>query len=246
MSTPSNRASGPGQVNNRLLERLPEEEFAALAPLLMPRAVKLKQVLVRPGEPIQEVFFPTTAVISALVDMEDSSAVETGITGAEGMVGLYTALGLESDPQRSICQVPGKGYSLSARSFRQALERSRPLQSLMLRYAAVVLRQTGQGMACNTLHPAPERLSRWLLMSHDRVGRDEFTMTQEFMGDLLGVRRPTVSIAAGTLKAAGLIAVRRGYIRIVDRPGLEQAACECYAIIRRLYEQIFPEPGEAR
>jgi CRP-like cAMP-binding protein len=242
MPSPRNRASKPGQIGNRLLERLPEEEFDALAPLLVPRTLKLKQVLVQPGEPVHEVFFPTSAVISALVVMEDGSEVETGITGAEGMVGLYTALGLESDLQRSICQVPGKGYSLSTQAFRGAIRRSGPLHSLILKYAAVVLRQTGQGMACNALHPVPERLSRWLLMSHDRVGRDEFPMTQEFMGELLGVRRPTVTIAASTLQAAGLIAVRRGYIKIVDRSGLEGAACECYAIIRGLYEQIFPEP----
>ena len=237
MPTPRNRASKPGQIGNRLLERLPEEEFATLAPLLVPTTVKLKQVLVHPGEPIHEVFFPTTAVISALVDMEDGSEVETGITGAEGMVGLYTALGLESDPQRSICQVPGKGFKLSARAFRGAIERSRPLHSLILKYAAVVLRQTGQGMACNALHPVPERLSRWLLMSHDRVGRDEFPMTQEFMGDLLGVRRPTVTIAAehpasgrAHRRPAGLHPDRRplgaggGRVRVLrDHPGALRA-----------------------
>ena len=116
-----------------------------------------------------------------------------------------------STSTRSICQVPGEGYRLPARAFREAIERSRPLDALIWRYAAVVLRQTGQGVACNALHPVPERLSRWLLMSHDRVGRDEFPMTHEFMGELLGVRRPTVTVAAGTLQAAGLITFRRGH-----------------------------------
>ena len=172
--------------------------------------------------------------------MENGNEVETGITGAEGLVGLSVALGLDSSLHREICQVPGESFRLPAHIFRKALERSGPLDALIRQYSAVMLRQTGQGMACNALHPITERLCRWLLMSHDRVGQDEFPMTQEFMGDLLGVRRQSVTVAAGILQEAGLITFRRGSIRIVDRARLEEAACECYWVIRRLYDQVFP------
>jgi len=240
MPSQRRRELKPGRIGNRLLDRLPEEEHANLAPHLVSMPLKLKQPLIQPHDTIREVFFPTTAVVSTLVVMEDGSEVETGITGAEGFVGLSIALGLDASLNREICQVPGDGFCLPARVLREALERSRPLDALIRRYAAVMLRQTGLGVACNALHPVTERLCRWLLMSHDRVGRDEFPMTQEFMGDLLGVRRQTVTVAAGTLQEAGLITFRRGFIRIIDRARLEEAACECYGVIRALYDHVFP------
>jgi CRP-like cAMP-binding protein len=125
--------------------------------------LKLKQLLIQPNDPYRDIYFPTTALVSSLVVMEDGSEVETGITGAEGLVGLSVALGLESSLHREICQVPGEGFSLPAQVFREALERSRTLDALVRQYAAVMLRQTGQGMACNALHPVTERLCRWLL-----------------------------------------------------------------------------------
>ena len=240
MSSERTRELTPGRTGNRLLDRLPEGEYARLAPLLMSTPLTLKQLLIQPDEPIRDIFFPTTALVSTLVVMEDGNEVETGITGAEGMVGLSTALGLDFDLHRSICQVPGEGFRLPAPAFREAVERNRPLDLLIRRYAAVVLRQTGQAVACNALHPVTERLSRWLLMSHDRVGRDEFPMTQEFMGELLGVRRQTVTVVAGALQGAGLITFRRGLIRIVDRHRLEEAACECYGLMRGLHDRVFP------
>jgi CRP-like cAMP-binding protein len=240
MSPETKLGPKPGWAGNRLLDRLPEEEYTRLAPLLVSAPLKLKQLLIQIDEPIRDIYFPTTALVSTLVVMEDGSEIETGITGAEGVVGLSTALGLDFDLHRAICQVPGEGFRLPARAFREAVERSRPLDLLIRRYAAVVLRQTGQAVACNALHPVTERLSRWLLMTRDRVGRDEFPMTQEFMGELLGVRRQTVTVAAGTLQAAGLITFRRGIIRILDRPLLEEAACECYGLMRGLYDRVFP------
>jgi CRP-like cAMP-binding protein len=240
MPNPRKPELTPGRTGNRLLDRLPEEEYTRLAPLLVSTPLKLKQLLIQASASIPDIYFPTTALVSTLVVMEDGSEVETGIAGAEGMVGLSTALGLEFDLHRAICQVPGECFRLPARAFREALERSRPLDALIRRYAAVVLRQTGQAVACNALHPVTERLSRWLLMSHDRVGRDEFPMTQEFMGELLGVRRQTVTVTAGALQEAGLIKFRRGMIRVLNRPRLEEAACECYGLMRGLYDRIFP------
>ena len=153
--------------------------------------------------------------------MEDGSEVETILTGTEGMVGLEVALGIAFSLHNAICQVPGKALCLPATAFREALERGRTLDALMRLYAAVVLRQVTQVVACNALHPVNERLCRWLLMSHDRAARDEFPMTQEFMGEMLGVRRQTVTVTAGTLQGAGLITFKRGIIRIVDRSRLE-------------------------
>src|SRR4051794_7456901 len=146
----------PGRTDNRLLDRLPEEEYARLAPSLVSTTLELKQVLSLADEPIQDIYFPTTAVVSTLVVTEDGSEVETTLIGAEGMVGLPVALGLDFGLHRAICQVPGEGLHLPAGRFREALERSRPLDALMRRYAAVVLRQVTQVVACNALHPVTE------------------------------------------------------------------------------------------
>jgi CRP-like cAMP-binding protein len=230
----------PRRTGNRLLDRLPEDEYARLSPSLVLTTLKLKQVLNQADDTIHGIYFPTTAVVSTLVLMEDGSEVETILIGAEGVVGLTVALGIDFALHNAICQVSGKAFHLPVSAFRQALEQSPTLDSLMRRYTAVVLRQVTQVVACNALHPVNERLSRWLLMSHDRAVRDEFPMTQEFMGEMLGVRRQTVTITAGTLQRAGLITIRRGIIRIVDRSLLEEAACECYAVIRALYDRILP------
>ena len=240
MSPMSQREPTPGRTGNRLLDRLPEEEFARLAPGLVPASLETKQLLSQGDDPIHDVYFPTTALVSTLVVMEDGSEAETTLTGVEGMVGLPVALGVDFALSKAICQVPGEAWRLPAPAFREALERSRPVDALFRRYAAVLLRQTAQTVACNALHPVPERLCRWLLMSHDRVGRDEFPMTHEFMAEMLGVRRQTVTVVAGLLQGAGLITLKRGIIRIVDRCQLEDAACECYGFIRALYDRILP------
>jgi CRP-like cAMP-binding protein len=224
-----------------LLAALAAEEDAHLAPALNCVSLELKQPLIQAGRPISHVFFPITAVASLLIVMEDGAEVEAGLIGREGLVGLSAALGLEFAVYQAICQVPGEAWRMPARVLRQALQRSWPLAALIQRYAAAQLRQTVQMVACNALHPATERLCRWLLMSHDRVGRDEFPMTQEFMSELLGVRRPSVTLIAGTLQEAGLIAYKRGMIRIKNRRGLEEASCECYAVMNELYRRIIPE-----
>ena len=242
MPTATTPEPEPGRTGNRLLDRLPEQEYTRLAPSLVSASLKLKQLLIQVDGPVRDVYFPTTALISTLVVLEDGSEVETIQTGSEGLVGLPAGLGVDFGLSRAICQVPGETWCLPARALREALEWSRPLDALVKRYTALVLRQTAQVVACNALHPVTERLCRWLLMSHDRVGRDEFPMTHEFMGEMLGVRRQTVTVIFGTLQGAGLITFRRGIVRVVDRSGLEDAACECYRLIRALYDRIFPEP----
>jgi CRP-like cAMP-binding protein len=225
---------------------LPPEEYAHLATLLDLVSLDLKQPFTQIGQPFRYVYFPTTAVASLLIVMEDGTEVEAGLIGPEGLVGLSFALGLDLAVYRTICQVPGDAWRISAGKLRQALGRSQPLDTLVRRYAAVRLRQTAQVVACDALHPAAERLSRWLLMSHDRVGRNEFPMTQEFMSELLGVRRPSVSLFAGTLQEAGLISYRRGIIRIKDRQGLEDSSCECYEVMKHFYNHILEHPVQER
>ena len=240
MVNPRRPGLQPGRTGNQLLDRLPEEAFAAFVPHLVPAPLILRQALIQPDEPVRHVYFPTTALVSTIVVMEDGGEVETGIVGSEGVVGLSAALGLDFGLHRSICQVPGEAFRLPAPVFSEAVDRSRALDLLIRRYAGVLLRQTEQAVACNALHPVTERLCRWLLMSHDRVGRDDFPMTQEFMAEQLGVRRQTVTVVAGTLQGAGLITFRRGAIRIVDRRGLEEATCECYGHMKGLYDRVFP------
>jgi CRP-like cAMP-binding protein len=238
MSTKRELVKDPSRSGNRLLSALSGQEYARLLSSAESVSLELKQPLTQLGQPIRHVYFPTTATVSLLNVMEDGGEVEVGLIGPEGMVGLSIALGLPLAIYRSICQVPGDAWRVSSIQFRDSLQQSRSLDSLIRRYTAVRLRQTAQMVACNALHPATERLCRWLLMSHDRVGRDEFPMTQEFMSELLGVRRPSVTMIAGTLQEAGLITYKRGLVRVKNRRELEAAACECYAVMKELYEQI--------
>jgi CRP-like cAMP-binding protein len=238
MPTKAKSPRKPGPTGNQLLAMLPRGEYARLAPSLEPTSLELKQPLTEVGRPISHVVFPTTAVASILIVMADGAEVECGMIGPEGMVGLSVAFGLDFALYRTICQVPGEAWRMPARAFREARQRGRPLDALIQRYAMLHLRRTAQMVACNALHPAAERLCRWLLMSHDRVGRDEFPMTQEFMSELLGVHRPSVTLIAGTLQEAGLISYRRGLIRIRDRRRLEEASCECYAVLKGISGRI--------
>ena len=158
--------------------------------------------------------------------------------GREGFVGLAAALGVEASPHRAMCQMAGESLRLPVGPFLEALGRGPGLPRLLHRYVAFSLRLVGQGVACNALHPIEARASRWLLMIHDQAGRDEFPMTQEFLAYMLGVRRQTVTVVAGALQNAGLIGYRRGVITVLDRPRLEEAACECYASMRSYYRRI--------
>ncbi len=242
MATKRKPEKEPARSSNRLLAMLPPEEYARLAPALDLVSLDLKQPFTRIGQPLHYIYFPTTAVASLLIVMEEGSEVEAGLIGTEGLVGLSAVLGLDLAIYRTICQVGGEAWRIPTQEFRLALKRSQSLDDLVKRYAAVRLRQTAQVVACNALHPATERLCRWLLMSHDRVGRDEFPMTQEFMSELLGVRRPSVSLIAGTLQGAGLITYKRGRIRVKDRRGLEESSCECYEVMKHFYDLILKQP----
>ena len=173
-----------------------------------------------------------------MIDGQGGERIEAATVGNEGMVGLPLHLGLETSSQTAILQVPGEAIRVQTNAFLTAVKTDPEFNRLMQRYTAYSLRYTSQTVACNALHSLEERTCRWLLMTHDGIGRDDFTLTHEFLAEMLGVRRQSVSLAAGALQRSGLVTYRRGRIRIINRRGLEATACECYEVLRSLYGQI--------
>jgi CRP-like cAMP-binding protein len=225
------RFQTPGE--NRLLAALPKKEAARLQPLLERMPFGLRGIVYERDQPISHVLFPTSGVYSLVIEMRNGGAVEVGTIGNEGLVGTPVFLGAGRSPIRAFCQVPGEALRMTADDFRrEAVGRSGPLQELVRRYTQALVTQISQTVACNHLHSVQERMCRWLLMTHDRVGADEFLLTQEFLAQMLGVRRPSVSVVAGLLFQSGLIRYVRGRMTIRNRKGLEKEACECYQIVR--------------
>jgi CRP-like cAMP-binding protein len=216
---------------NRLLTALPDDERRRLAAHLERVELTLRQPLYEPGKPIEHVYFPIDAVLSVLAVMDDDQAVEVATVGNEGMVGIPVFLGVSTSPGLSFCQMPGRALRMPAGRFRDLANGAGAFQQVLQRYTFAFFTQLSQGSACNRLHHMDQRLARWLLLTHDRVGRDQFPLTQEFMAQMLGVRRATVTEAAGRLQQAGLITYSRGILTIANRKGLEAASCECYRII---------------
>ncbi len=170
--------------------------------------------------------------------MADGAMVEVGTIGREGMTGLPVLHGAESSPLFTFAQIPGDHARLPVAAFREAVAPGTALHGLLQRFAQAYYVLTAQGAGCNRLHPAEERCARWLLLTHDRVGADTFPLSHEFLGYMLGVRRASVSVAMGILQRVGLISYHRGVVTVLDRPGLEEAACECYAIIQGQFERL--------
>lgn len=224
--------SGRGNGNaNKLLARLPQEDRLRIEEQLVPHFLRLKTVLFEPGEVVDGVHFPLDGVVSLVAPMEDGNIVEVATIGNEGLVGVPTVLG-GSLRVRAISQVAGRALSMPTSAFLHELASCPALARVVQSYVLALFGQISQAAACNRLHSTEERLSRWLLMSHDRVGRDEFPITQEFLGQMLGARRATVTLSAGLLQRAGLIRYHRGHVEILDREGLEATSCECYQVIR--------------
>jgi CRP-like cAMP-binding protein len=178
-------------------------------------------------------------VISILAAMDDDQAVEVATVGIEGMIGIPVVLGADTSPDLVFCQIPGHALRMPAGAFRELADGAGAIRTLLQRYTLAFVRQLSQGSACNRLHPMDQRCARWLLMTRDNTGgRDEFPLTQDFLAKMLGVRRATVSEAAGRLQRAGLITYHRGVIRVHDRQGLEAAACRCYRIVTEEYARL--------
>ena len=227
-----------GRPRNRLLAALPDADLAQLAPRLEPVNLELKQILFDVDAVIPHAYFLEDGVVSVLGVMKDGTAVETATIGHEGLVGLPLFLGTDRTAAQGFCQVPGRALRLEADAFRQAIAQIPALRDVTARYTQALFTLVAQSSACNRLHSVEQRCARWLLMTHDRVGRDEFPLTHLFLSQMLGVRRATVTEAAGALQGAGLIEYAYGRIAVRDRPGLERAACECYAIIRREFDRL--------
>jgi CRP-like cAMP-binding protein len=225
-------------IRNRLLLGLPREELEVISPDLEPVELRLRQVLHEPFERIAFVYFVQDGVASMVNEPENGDVVEFATVGPEGMVGFPVLLDTHSVPSRCFIQIPGHGLRMKTADFERALPRTPRLHRMLLRYTMALLNQASQSTSCNRLHEVQERCARWLLQTHDRVEGDTFPLTQEFLAQMLGVHRPTVSVAAAMLQNAGLIRYVRGQITIVNREGLEAASCRCYRFIRDEYDRL--------
>ena len=223
---------------NHLLSLLPQEEQTRLIGLMDRLETKHGDLLFRQHEPIGAVDFPLIGVLSIVIMMEDGAIAEVGTVGNEGMAGVPLLNGTDHSPAQAFYQVPGVTLRMPAAAFRAEVEKGGIVAHIMHRYAQAVLNQVSQSAACNRLHPLEQRLCRWILMSHDRTGGERIALTQEFLSQMLGVRRATVSIAAGMLQKAGLIRYNRGLIDVLDRERLEQGSCECYHVVRSEFERL--------
>jgi CRP-like cAMP-binding protein len=241
MALPDHAATVP---RNRLLAALSPDILAALQ--LETVEMVFQKTLHAVGEPIASVYFPESGFVSMLAYMEDGDAAEVGLVGREGMVGLPVLLGADQDDLEAMVQMPGTALRMDAGAFREALDRTPALRTLLLRYALVHHGQVARTAACNGRHHTEQRLARWLLMTHDRAEGDGFPMTHEFLGLMLGLRRAGITIAAGLLQKAGFIRYERGHMEVTDRPGLESVACECYGIVRRAQDQLLNLPPGPR
>ena len=226
-------------VPNTLLAALPRLDYEAVIASSELVDLEIKRILHEPGEEARHVYFPQSGVISMLTVLEDGSAVEIATVGNEGMVDFAAYLGMESNA-RWLVQVPGASLKVEASALRNIAARSDHMLSVMHNYMLAMFILVSQTAACNRRHPVEERCARWLLMTHDRVFEDQFPMTHEFLADMLGVRRPSVSIAMGILSRAGFITYRRGRVDVLDREGLESAACECYGLLAFQFQTRFP------
>jgi CRP-like cAMP-binding protein len=223
---------------NRLLAVLPREELEAIRLHLEPVTLPFNKVLHDVLEPISHVYFLERGVASLVNEPENGDIVEFATVGPEGMVGFPVLLGTQVVPSRAIIQIPGDGLRMKTADFERTLPQAARLHKRLLRYTMALLNQVSQGTSCNRLHEVHERCARWLLQTHDRVEGDSFSLTQEFLSQMLGVHRPTVSVAAAMLQKAGLIQYARGQITIVDRAGLEAASCSCYQTIKDEYDRL--------
>jgi CRP-like cAMP-binding protein len=228
----SRRFTAPGQ--NRLLSALSRDLQIRLLPRMEKVSLTVRQLLFEANEPIAHVYFPLSGSMSLIIALDGGGeSVEIATIGNEGMVGTAVFLGADRGPMRAICQVAGQALRMRSESFRHSIAEHPDLADVVRRFTQNMINQISQTTACNHVHSVQQRMCRWLLMTHDRVGADEFHLTQELLAQMLGVRRPSVTVAAGLLQRDGLISYQRGRIRIADRAGLERASCPCYATVRQ-------------
>jgi CRP-like cAMP-binding protein len=236
--------TGEPETGNALLAALPVEARGLLVAGSQVVHLEQRRVLWERGQETGHVYFPLSGVVSLVTVMDDGDMVEAATVGREGMAGLHHFMGSRTmRNQRAISQVAGDSLEVDAGVFREASQGAGPLRDLLERYALVRMVSMAQEVACNRLHPLDMRCARWLLTTRGQVGSDEFDLTQEFLAEMLGVRRATVTMAAGMLQKAGLIRYRRGRIEVVDPDGLAAASCECYRVIRDEFDRFLAEVG---
>jgi len=223
---------------NRLLARLPKDEFQRLLPNLRPVNLEFKLVLYEPRATLDYAYFPDRGVVSQLTVMDDGAGIEVATIGNEGMVGLPILFGMAEISSRLVVQVPATALRMRADVLRAETSGDTALRRLLLLYNGAYLTQVSQSVGCNGLHSVPRRCCRWLLMTHDRVEGDEFPITHEFLAQMLGVRRPSITEVLQPLQADGLIRYRRGNMTVLDRRGLEAASCECYQFVQDEFDRV--------
>ncbi|PSO76872.1 MAG: Crp/Fnr family transcriptional regulator [Cyanobacteria bacterium QH_3_48_40] len=226
------------KTRNRLLAALPKEESEPFFANMETIELDYKRKLYNSNQPIQYVYFPNNGVVSLTTTVEDGTTVEVATVGNEGMVSLPVFLGTDQIPGQAFVQIPGNTFRMTTEVFKEKVTPDTTLYALLQRYTQALFNQISQSAACNSLHSIEQRCCRWLLMSHDRMDSDQFLLTQEFLAQMLGVRRASVNNVATSLRNMGLIDYNRGYITVRDRAGLESTACKCYAHIRGEYERL--------
>jgi CRP-like cAMP-binding protein len=224
---------------NRLLAALPLEDYALLLPQLIPMRLRLKQILIEPEQPIKDVFFIREGVGSIVTADREDETVEIGIVGNEGFIGLPRLFGQPTMPNRVLVQVEGEAWRMDSAGFGRIVEKLPVLRRLLLRYAQYFMVQVSQTAGCNRLHSLDERCARWLLMIVERMEVPDFAITQEYLAIMLGVRRAGVTVAMGTLQAAGIVETTRGRVVILDLARLEEAACGCYRVTKRELDRVW-------
>jgi CRP-like cAMP-binding protein len=235
MSLPHN----PNQ--NHLLAALPEAEFDRLAPHLQLIPMLLGETLYEPGGQLQHVYFPTTAIVSLLYNLESGSSAGIAGVGNEGILGISLFMGGDTTPSSAVVQTAGHGYRLQAKLLKEEFSRGGLVQRLLLRYTQALVTQMFQTAACNRHHSIEQQLCRWLLLTLDRLPSNDLIVTQELVASTLGVRREGITEAAGKLQRAGFIRYRRGHISVLERSGLETHACECYAVVKKEFGRLLSD-----
>lgn len=228
---------------NALLAQLPDRELEVLRAGWQPVEIPTKTTVYEAGGPIAQVYFPLDSVFSLVATTQDHAAVEVATIGREGMAGLPLFLGASSSPHACFCQIPGWSICVEADVLRRALATDGALRRALNRFTQATMVQIAQNVVCNNTHSTEQRAARWLLTTQDRVERDEFPLTQEFLAQMLGVRRPTVSEVASNLQGKELIRYRRGQMTISDRKGLETLTCGCYEVVRREFDALMGRPS---
>lgn len=223
---------------NRLLAKVSAAEMEQLRPHFEHVHLEQYTVLIEPGKPIRHIVFPESCLASLVTVLEDGSTVEGGSVGREGMVGIPALLDAETTPMQTLIQVGGDAIRLPAPVVKEAFSRGGSLRVILNRYLHTLFIVAAQSAACNRRHQVEARLARWLLLSSDGIGNDEIDITHEFLATMLGVRRSGVTEAEQRLQEQGLIQTRRGGVRIVDRPGMERASCECYRMVKNEYDRL--------